>query len=447
MPELRDCQLQKPSRIINFTTTFYLKVEQNFLFFNFPKKKRKLINSFFFLAQDYIGGRIKSIAWNDNWIEEGAQFLHGDKSEFANMCHKNGLISEEESGEGEGIFVRSDGLHISKDSIKKINDLVRDTLENCEKYVDETEDEAPLNIKSALQTAMEDQENNLDEHAEIIYDWNVRFLLIDNSCDNLEDLSAKNWGKFQFVGGPEHLIFNDGYKSSLQLMYNNLKGNLRINSPVRRIEWHKNVPEGSKPVTLILDDKKIISDCVLVTSSLGYLKANPNMFSPHLPHDLHVGIESLGFGLMNKIMLDFGKPWWEPGVKGIQLLWPKNDQDNTTSVKLASWTRDLTGFDVLQNQEAVLLGWVGGKGARIIEDLSNEAVGSDCIDVLRFFLKKDNLPAPKRCKRSQWRRNEFIKGSYSHISTKCDNNFVSPRTLSRPIWATIRQNNKSKVRK
>ncbi|XP_044017962.1 spermine oxidase-like isoform X1 [Aphidius gifuensis] len=397
-------------------------------------------------AQDYIGGRIKSIAWNDNWIEEGAQFLHGDNSTFGKICHENNLIADTESGEGEGLYITSDGRHIDKQSIQMIDDLVRDTLEDCEKYVDEIDEKIPESIGHVLRNAMDNfmnDKNNSKEFSEIIYDWNVRYLLIDNSCDKLEDLSAKNWGKFRFVGGPEHLIFNNGYSSSVNMISDSLKNKVRLKSLVKQIKWQTN-DEKKNPITLVMNDKKIIADCVLVTSSLGYLKENPDMFIPHLPDDLRMAIDSLGFGVMNKILLDFGKPWWDPGFEGIQFLWHEENENSDDSIKLAPWTRYLTGFDVLQNQETVLLGWVGGKGAKIIEDLSEQEVANDCIDVLRFFMKKNTLPAPKRCKRSQWGQNKFIKGSYSHISTKCDENFVSPRSLARPIWGTIIQNNKPK---
>lgn len=50
---------------------------------------------------------------------------------------------------------------------------------------------------------------------------------------------------------------------------------------------------------------------VIVTVSLGVLKANyKSIFSPPLPPRKVNSIEALQFGTMNKIILEFKKPFW-----------------------------------------------------------------------------------------------------------------------------------------
>ncbi|XP_015110147.1 spermine oxidase [Diachasma alloeum] len=405
-------------------------------------------------AQDYVGGRIKSIYWNDNWIEEGAQFLHGSESELAKFCTNHNLISEEESAEGKGIYVRNDGMQLDKNLIQEIDYLIRDILDDCEIYTHYNEarhEEIPKSIGSHLKLEIDrhiwskgDRSNrNLKQN---IIDWNYKFLIIDNSCSKLEELSAKHWGQFRAAGGPEHLIFKQGYSSAVELISNSLKkANLRLNSPVKKIKWDEKTSTDSAPVVLNLEDRKILADCVIVTCSLGFLKEHhEEMFEPSLPPNLVLAIESLGFGLINKVFLDFGEAWWKPGVQGFQLIWHEDNKASTTDAELAAWTRDLTGFDVLENHEAVLIGWVGGKGAKLIESLTEEEVGNDCIDLLRVFLKRETLPAPKRCKRSQWGKNKWVRGSYSHISTTCDETAVTPKSLASPAWREIHRKGKLK---
>ncbi|XP_076302846.1 spermine oxidase-like [Lasioglossum baleicum] len=155
------------------------------------------------------------------------------------------------------------------------------------------------------------------------------------------------------------------------------------------------------------------------------------MFIPPLPTPFSQGIECLGFGLINKIFLDFGVPWWKPGTKGFQLL---RKEGRFSNKELAIWTRDLTGFDIQPNHEAVLLGWVGGRGAYIVETLSEQQVATDCENLLKHYLKLDKISPIKRCLRTRWNANKYIRGSYSHITTRCDANGITPGCLSEPIW-------------
>lgn len=262
---------------------------------------------------------------------------------------------------------------------------------------------------------------------------------------------------FQFVGGPEHLVFKNGYCSLTKLVAEKLdRRKLRLKSAVEKIEWQRDEKKlkeaASSPVLIRLDNKKLISaDCVIVTSSLGFLKENNRkMFIPELPSEHCRAIESLGFGLINKIFLDFGEPWWKVGTKGIQMLYSrKNDSEisNKTEEKFSSsWISDLTGFDVLDNHDAVLLGWVGGRGAYIVEKLTENEIANDCLEALRKFLKRDNIPNPLRCKRTKWNANKYVRGAYSHISASCDQANISPATLAQPIWRRNENFDDSKVK-
>lgn len=94
----------------------------------------------------------------------------------------------------------------------------------------------------------------------------------------------------------------------------------------------------------------------------------------------------------------------------------------------------MTGFDVLPNHEGILLGWVGGRGAYIVETLSEQQVATDCENLLKHYLKLDKIFPVKKCLRTQWNANKYVRGSYSHITTRCDADGITPRCLAEPIW-------------
>lgn len=358
--------------------------------------------------------------------------------------------------DGEGIFLSENGLEIDWKLVQEVDDFVRDTLEECENCENQEIHNKFDNVGRLLRSRFRHylhQSNDAPEIKNIkegIFDWMTRFLIIDNSCYTLDDLSLKSWGNFKFVGGPEHLSFKAGYSSILRTIADGLNpNNLHLNTAVEVIEWQQNinVDELERSIVLTLSDKrKISTKCVIITCSLGYLKDNyHNMFVPPLPRHYASGIECLGFGLINKVFLHFGKVWWKPGTKGFQFIWNKKNINVFSEQSLATWTKDLTGFDVLPDCQGVLLGWVGGQGAYIIEKLKEEEIAADCLKLLKYYLKIDNIPAVKRCIRTQWNTNKYIRGSYSHISVNCDRNKVTPATLAEPIWGKITQNNCTEI--
>jgi monoamine oxidase len=53
-------------------------------------------------AQDHPGGRISSVFHNGNWIETGAQWIHGQNNEVWKLADQYDLLSAVTSSEGEG---------------------------------------------------------------------------------------------------------------------------------------------------------------------------------------------------------------------------------------------------------------------------------------------------------------------------------------------------------
>lgn len=218
---------------------------------------------------------------------------------------------------------------------------------------------------------------------------------------------------------------------------------MRLATPVKAIDWQNFVdsPNDSLITVKTFGKTQILADAVIVTCSLGYLKENhQKMFQPLLPSHLSIAIENLGFGTINKIFLDFDEPWWQKDVNGFQLVWRRDINHQS----LPEWTKDLTGFDVLPTHSATLIAWVGGRGAYIIEDLSEEMVAQDCMNLLTHYLRRDDIPPVRKCIRTKWNGNMYVRGGYSHITKSCEEDNISPKTLAEPVWATMFQSDTKK---
>lgn len=101
-------------------------------------------------------------------------------------------------------------------------------------------------------------------------------------------------------------------------------------------------------------------------------------------------IELLGFGTISKLYLVYEEPWWLPGEQGFQLVWAESDE----LLAAVPWAAGVTGFDVLRSQP-VLLGWVGGPSATVVETTSEAKLKEQATLLLRRFTGKHSIPEPQ----------------------------------------------------
>ena len=94
----------------------------------------------------------------------------------------------------------------------------------------------------------------------------------------------------------------------------------------------------------------------------GYLKQHQSgLFVPQLPEDKVNVIKTLKFGTTDKIFLEFEEDFWD--ATGIQFLW-NGDELDSTQFDEKNWIHNLIGFDVVQNQPKMLVGWMAGLAAK-----------------------------------------------------------------------------------
>ena len=150
---------------------------------------------------------------------------------------------------------------------------------------------------------------------------------------------------------------------------------------------------------------KIVCERVICTMSLGVLKHSlsdliePTTFVPATKLE---SVARLGFDAINKIFLVFDKPVWNDKFKnanGFYMVWlPGDDQkplvadlNHHSSVK--TWYENISGFEVAEGNENVLIGWISGKEE--YEHLDDQTVLKECISLLRTFTNDPTFPEPK----------------------------------------------------
>lgn len=342
-------------------------------------------------AQEKIGGRIKTITVDGKPLDIGAQWLHGKDNPLYHLSVKHDLLSEEMSEEGLGMFIRNDGVVFDDFLVKRVDFEIGKILEECQTFIDKTEH--PVSVGDFMEQKFLEYLDSCDDASELrqmkleLFDWHIRFQVIDNSCHNMKRLSAKYWGSYVCLDDIAHYNFKYGYGSLVDVMVNSLpKSRIYLKCEVTEILYDKSCDN----IKVVCRDNQIFyCDHLIVTASLGVLKQFSNI-NPPLPKSLKGAIDNMGFYGIGKIYLVFDERWWD-NSKGFQFIW----KSSTIFEDKEEWIRHVTGFDEVFNQPRVLVGWVGSDGVKQMESLPEDEVGSICINALRKFLPDYQIPQPK----------------------------------------------------
>lgn len=202
-------------------------------------------------------------------------------------------------------------------------------------------------------------------------------------------------------------------------------------------------------------------DHLICTLPLGVLKKyHMNIFQPLLNRRKVECIESMAFGTVGKIYVEFSKPFWDKDWEGISFLWKPEQlkqivtEDSTNS----KWMKKIIGFYTVSFQPNILCGWISGNAARKMELVSDEEFEAGVKRVLKMFFKSQinyevkNIIRYIACSnynmnvfvivvnffRTKWNSNPHFFGSYTYYSLKSDAFGTSTSTLAEPVL-----NNKS----
>lgn len=91
-------------------------------------------------------------------------------------------------------------------------------------------------------------------------------------------------------------------------------------------------------------------------------------------------IESIGMGQVSKLFLEWSEPWWVPNEGGIQLAWPSDYSHYLLNgVRYGKdyerhWYRHLCNFAEVESQPNMLVTWVAGEAAKVVDKLDDEEV-------------------------------------------------------------------------
>ncbi|XP_076074238.1 spermine oxidase-like isoform X2 [Mytilus galloprovincialis] len=384
-------------------------------------------------ATDRIGGRIHTVEFGDGIIELGANWIHGtgkDNSMYT-LAKEKGLIMEPYVflDRIEGDWCTEDGSIIPKPLIVKAWDIFCNIEDTLSTFVHKTDIQISQSefMESSLETALNEFKPEDQDLVKAAFHCMINYLGFHEG-DYLEKVSLNLNGLFENISGGNVKI-PPGFCEILRTITAEIKDvPVEFKKVVKSIDYCNSSGKVNICCNSNAADEKYVADHVILTCSLGYMKAHLNdLFTPTLSVEKKESVNRMGFGKVNKIFLFFDKPFWSKGDGGIKLAW-KQKLDSFDSDQ---WYRSIFAFDEVLNNPDVLVAWIHGDAAAYIETLSDSFVLETCKDILQKFTKKNNI-CPTGIKRSFWCSNPFTLGSYSYYAVHSQSADI--KNIAEPLY-------------
>ncbi|XP_040579531.1 spermine oxidase [Lepeophtheirus salmonis] len=403
-------------------------------------------------AQDYVGGRIKTINKNSIPLELGAQWIHGrgDNPLWKFVQEKGIHISEITNSDGNGIFV----THSGKMPPKKLCEETLEFLESLHNDINDLIDEEG-NLSKGITFSLGyywqyrfnewlQQFIGIESEEEIawrkkVYDWKILWEKCDASGYDLKRASIITRANYKVYEGG-NASFGSGYDSVIQALIEELNGKVEIKLQTEVNKVTKN--DAIKKTSIhTLDGSLYVCDTCIITVSLGVLKSNPDLFDHETirwPPSVFRAIRRIRFGNICRIKLDFVHRFWDEETKGFMILRDSETMngydDDDEKDPLYHY---IYGFDTILNHPNMLMGWISGEESRVLESISDSEIGDACVNLLKKLTSQMKLKVPIQLKEvivTRWFTNKFTRGAYSHATNDCDRKNIKHADLLEPVY-------------
>ncbi|CAH0557846.1 unnamed protein product [Brassicogethes aeneus] len=390
-------------------------------------------------ATDRPGGRIHSCWLGDVIAELGCGVIEGPcaVNPVFNLAAQEGLVKHpiQKLQEAGGLFCTSDGRAIENSVVNMVNYVFSGILREasnlfsmgCNKQHGSLQHFLTMRVQQEIQKFPEDMRYD----ASRVFYGQINAIRSDLG-DDLTSISADNFGSSISIPGGKTTI-PIGFISILGPLLRKLpECTLRYNKPVGLIRWGtvQEKAKGPRAIVQCCDGEEFCADYVIVTMSLGVLKEHGDkLFCPALPSTKMDAIKSLGYAHIDKVFLDYDRPFWVWSEGTINLAWSADELSKRTD-----WTRGISKITEVPASKHVLEVSISGPEASVMEHATDEEVARDITRLLRQFTGDATLPYPNSVLRSKWVADPYFCGSksyikvQSHIGHQCDLSMPVPGT-------------------
>lgn len=337
-------------------------------------------------ARDRIGGRI----WTDRSlgvpIDMGAAWIHGI----------NGNPIADLAGEvGAKTFVTDDDNVIVYD--RTGNPLADRVLERGEGEYEKLFDAIAAlaeDLDSDISIAEAIRRINPNALNDLLMRYQLGAYLEFDTGSAIEKLSTLTWDNDEAFPGQDALL-PEGYDAIANFLAKGLE--IKTGQVVQAIAY-----EGDE-VRIATNQGTFAGQCAVITLPLGVLKKGSVAFTPPLPQAMRRAIALVGMGTVNKVVLRFQQPFWDPEVQYFGFTSPiKGQYPYFLNTRTFSSTNALVTFGL-------------GNAAIAMETQSNAKIQADVTHALKTMFGS-RVPSPQNMLVSRWSSDPFAGGAYSYSS-------------------------------
>ena len=250
-----------------------------------------------------------------------------------------------------------------------------------------------------------------------LLNWHYANLEYANAC-NVNKLSLGSWDQDignEFEG--EHAQVVGGYQQVPRALWRYPEVlDVRTNKAVQKIKYGS--AHQHRKATITCEDGEVFeADRVVMTVPLGVLKQQSIEFEPPLPDWKQGAISRLGFGLLNKLVLVFQKPFWDPSRDMFGLLRePRSGSGICQDDYSASRGQFYLFWNCVQTTGLpVLIALMAGDAAHEAEWTTDRDLVSQCLGQLRNVFGS-KVTDPVETIVTRWGSDRFARGTYSYVA-------------------------------
>lgn len=303
-------------------------------------------------ARDRVGGRVVTDRTAGPPVDLGASWVHGATGNVLVPLLAEGAVAAEPFPADDAVWRFADGSRPTDHEVATAEATVAATVAAA------ADTEIGTSMGEVAGPALADTE----AAAQALLAAAFEVTVTHESGAGLDELSAP-WGEEgdELRGGD--LLVVGGYQNLADRLAGDLP--VRTSTPVAVVRWGD-----TSAAVVLVGGEELVADAVVVTVSVGVLRAAGLAVEPALPSAVTEAMGRIGMGVLDKLIVAFDEPWWPEATVF--------DLAGTEGGRWAEWV-NLEPF----TGQPIVMGFNAGPVARSVTDWTDARLLADGVATLR----------------------------------------------------------------